>query len=246
MIRSSEAIPLRSVIAALRTLVLPFGATSGRRIILDGINGVIQDFDSNGDKRIELGETPGNIAGLRFYSTDPGETFPGTITGDFSTNPIHELELTLFSPAFAQGNLGPTGVSGVSSLLSLQSQSADGNTPSEAHIRAGLLSIVAANGGDTPNDLADLTLNGESLKFHKGTFDQNTAGDGKLTITHGAGFTPSAVVMVNDQLDDATGVAWWMTQTGSYTGTTFRAQFRSNVGAAVVSSRVRGKYICYP
>jgi hypothetical protein len=37
---------MKSFIAALRTLVLPFGATSGTRIVLDGVNGVIQVYNA--------------------------------------------------------------------------------------------------------------------------------------------------------------------------------------------------------
>jgi hypothetical protein len=38
---------MRSLIAALRTLTLPWGKTSGKRIKLDGVNGVISMFDAN-------------------------------------------------------------------------------------------------------------------------------------------------------------------------------------------------------
>lgn len=37
---------MKSFIAALRTLVLPFGATSGRRIILNGVDGTIEVYDA--------------------------------------------------------------------------------------------------------------------------------------------------------------------------------------------------------
>lgn len=37
---------MKSFIAALRSLVLPFGATSGPRIVLDGVNGSIQVYDA--------------------------------------------------------------------------------------------------------------------------------------------------------------------------------------------------------
>jgi hypothetical protein len=39
---------MRSFLAALRSLVLPYGATSGPRIILDGIKGLIQVINSGG------------------------------------------------------------------------------------------------------------------------------------------------------------------------------------------------------
>jgi hypothetical protein len=39
---------VRSFLAALRSLVLPYGATSGGRIVLDGVNGVISIYDASG------------------------------------------------------------------------------------------------------------------------------------------------------------------------------------------------------
>jgi hypothetical protein len=45
---------VRSLIAALRTLVLPAGATTGGRIVLDGINGTIDIYDSAGDLMVTL------------------------------------------------------------------------------------------------------------------------------------------------------------------------------------------------
>jgi hypothetical protein len=62
---------MKSFIAALRTLVLPFGATTGRRIVLDGINGVIQIYDSNNDLRLELGRLADSI-----------DLYTGTVTNE--------------------------------------------------------------------------------------------------------------------------------------------------------------------
>jgi hypothetical protein len=39
---------VKSTIASLRSLTLPFGATSGGRIVLDGVNGRIEVYDSDG------------------------------------------------------------------------------------------------------------------------------------------------------------------------------------------------------
>lgn len=41
---------MKSFIAALRSLVLPYGATSGARVILDGVNGRIEIYDAAGDR----------------------------------------------------------------------------------------------------------------------------------------------------------------------------------------------------
>jgi hypothetical protein len=52
---------MKSFIAALRSLVLPFGATTGRRILLDGVTGKIILFDSANNQRIIIGENDDNI-----------------------------------------------------------------------------------------------------------------------------------------------------------------------------------------
>lgn len=45
---------MKSAIAALRTLVLPFGATTGRRIIIDGVNGLIDFYNSSSALRMRM------------------------------------------------------------------------------------------------------------------------------------------------------------------------------------------------
>lgn len=58
---------MRSILAALRSLVLPAGATSGQRIVLDGVNGLISVYDSSGDLRLQI--QPSNPE-LIVYDTD--------------------------------------------------------------------------------------------------------------------------------------------------------------------------------
>lgn len=45
---------MRSIFAALRSLVLPYGATSGQRIVLDGVNGRISVYDSASRLRLQI------------------------------------------------------------------------------------------------------------------------------------------------------------------------------------------------
>jgi hypothetical protein len=66
---------MKSTIASLRSLTLPFGATSGGRIVLDGVTGKIQIYDSNNDLVLELaseltGTDPGTGGGLAVYDPD--------------------------------------------------------------------------------------------------------------------------------------------------------------------------------
>lgn len=56
---------MRSFLAALRSLVLPYGATTGARIVLDGVNGQILIYDSNGVLAADI------IPGFGFEVWDP-------------------------------------------------------------------------------------------------------------------------------------------------------------------------------
>jgi hypothetical protein len=85
------------------------------------------------------------------------------------------------------------------------------------------------------------SLNGKRL--HWGSFSLTTAGDAKATITHGAGFTPRAVQMIATSGVD-TASNWWSAITDTYTGTTFRAQWRTSNGTAAVSVSVAGFFLC--
>lgn len=49
---------MRSFLAALRTLVLPYGTTTGQRIVLDGVNGEIDAYNSSNVKSIQIGPGP--------------------------------------------------------------------------------------------------------------------------------------------------------------------------------------------
>lgn len=67
---------MKSFIAALRSLVLPFGATSGARIVLDGVNGRIAVYNAAG---VQIGILDGTT-GFKF--TGAQETFQVDITGN--------------------------------------------------------------------------------------------------------------------------------------------------------------------
>jgi hypothetical protein len=45
---------MRSLIASLRSLTLPYGSTSGERIVLDGVNGEIRIYDANDNLVIKI------------------------------------------------------------------------------------------------------------------------------------------------------------------------------------------------
>lgn len=67
---------MKSFIAALRSLVLPFGATSGQRIVLDGVNGRIAVYNAAGT---QIGILDGTT-GFKFTGTQ--ESFQVDIFGN--------------------------------------------------------------------------------------------------------------------------------------------------------------------
>jgi hypothetical protein len=67
---------MKSFFAALRSLVLPFGATSGPRIVLDGVNGRIQIISPSGSQITEFADA--NFAEIDLQPPDtatPGTSF---------------------------------------------------------------------------------------------------------------------------------------------------------------------------
>jgi hypothetical protein len=91
---------MRSFIAALRTLVLPFGATTGRRIVLDGINGLITIFDAGNNERIVIGESGDSI---ELITGTVGEATGGQLKaiGVNAGQPDAQAELEIISPSLA-------------------------------------------------------------------------------------------------------------------------------------------------
>lgn len=108
---------MRSLIAALRTLTLPGGVTTGRRIVLDGINGEIRVYDANNKLRVRLG-TGGEIEVL---SGDGDEILSGSMQATVIgvSGSTKRGVLTLESPSVA--TTGPD----LRAVLELVSESMD-------------------------------------------------------------------------------------------------------------------------
>lgn len=99
---------MRSAFAAfLRGFVLPFGATTGRRIVFDGVNGIIQFYDSSGALRIQLGGTL-NPAAIILSSGDSEEDATGFIeTNVFGAGGTRQARLNIVDPALLGSTLVP-------------------------------------------------------------------------------------------------------------------------------------------
>ena len=85
---------MKSMIASLRELTLPFGATSGARIVLDGINGEIRIYDNNDDLLMKLDAEGFKIfdsdTNLRMWLAIPGATDSGYSIMEWYTTRIDQ------------------------------------------------------------------------------------------------------------------------------------------------------------
>src|SRR6266536_5406483 len=140
---------MNSKFAALRNLVLPAGAIGGQRIVLDGVNGLIDVYDASGSKRIELGAL-GLHERIFLFTGDVNEN----IGADFATSVLgagntRRLSVFIDAPQFA-GQSFPT--------LLLASQSYDGTVTTLMQYVAARHEFVASGDGPT-----DITLAGVSL-----------------------------------------------------------------------------------
>jgi len=90
---------MRSFLASLRTLVLPFGVTSGPRIVLDGVTGKITAYAANGS-RIEI--NPNNSSPvIQFFSRDgTNDAFINTVVNAATT----QADLGINSGKFTPGD----------------------------------------------------------------------------------------------------------------------------------------------
>jgi len=85
----------------LDVLVLPTGATSGRRIVLDGINGVIQLYRADDTLAIQLGGAGIFEDALTFWTGDPAEDFPAFISSSVTgAGATRNLVFSFVAPTF--------------------------------------------------------------------------------------------------------------------------------------------------
>lgn len=76
---------MKDAIAALRWIVLPWGATDGQRLILDAVNGLIAIYDAVNDKIVQI-----DTSGMHFY--DGSGTEQATIGPDSNGSPMISVQ----------------------------------------------------------------------------------------------------------------------------------------------------------
>ncbi len=89
---------MKSLIAALRSLTLPFGRTSGARIVLDGVNGQILFYDTTNTLRWSVRVNSFGTALMEFPLGDVDEISPADIAtfllGGGAANAREGLDIT--------------------------------------------------------------------------------------------------------------------------------------------------------
>lgn len=110
---------MRSPFAFLRTLILPWGATTGRRILLDGLNGLIAWYDASGALRGRIGGAA-EPASIELFPDDPDLASTAEIVaGVEGAGATRQATLYLFGPTLT-GSVGPQ------PAIRIQSDSRDG------------------------------------------------------------------------------------------------------------------------
>lgn len=114
---------MRSAFAVfLRGFTIPFGATTGARVVFNGTQGFIEVYDSSNNLRILIGA--GGGSGIEFSTGAATESFPGVIQAlSFISGAETYRVLRVSSPSEV------TGGGDEEAALELRSRSADGSEP---------------------------------------------------------------------------------------------------------------------
>lgn len=204
---------MRSLFATLLSLVLPSGAVSGPRLVLDGVNAQILLY---------------NLAGLLYGSITPG----GGFQVFNPVSPAESVQLTIFAgvPALllatddvdedtpARLLAAIDGAGGGRNLL-LDIASGSFTTSNRAR-------LVLASESQDATEPARCTIDAAELEVDPAvaqTIATNTDASGFVTFNHGAAHTPKLVVVEAQAPSSAPAV--WCTTVDNIGATTARARF---------------------
>lgn len=210
---------MRSFFAQLRSLTLPFGATSGPRLVLDGLNAAFLLYDlagllygsitpANGIQVFDPAD-PSTYVRLDVIAGDPafiastgdaGETTPALVqTFTDGAGATRQLGLDIDSPFFADRG-----------RISLLSDSFNGAVPSRVYL-----------------DATELEVNPTVAS----TVVSATDASGFVTFNHGASHAPK-IVLVQAQAPSSAPAAW-CTSVDNIGATQARARFLAFSGGVV-------------
>lgn len=151
---------MRSAFAVfLRGFTIPFGATSGRRILFDGVNGKIVVYRADGTAAIQIGgESPGVDDRIQFPSGDGSESTAGYLaslidgaggtrnlwlilsSGEFAANETADIILQSYSEDATEGARIIIGA--FATRLQLQIASGVNRPVGEATLVAGTVTVA--------------------------------------------------------------------------------------------------------
>jgi hypothetical protein len=211
---------MRDDLANLQVLVLPGGATTGERIVLDGIDGEIEFYDDvnrlvmrlNGSFIIRI--LPSVIAQTIISSRPDGEAQDMfIISGD--------------------GGMAWGGGAAIIDTFFFREDVATMRIQENLQVDGEIRNLI-----------------GEKI-FHTGTFNGSTTTvsgqTGCLTVTHGAGFQPSFVIV--QPTSPASGgniFVGHVVRDALSTNTVFVVRFINQAGAAPDGVTIDGHYVCFP
>jgi hypothetical protein len=122
---------MRSAFAVfLRGFTLPFGATTGRRLVFDGTNGIIEVYDTSNRLRVRIGAGSGST--IELLSGDPQEIRTAVLTA-LSHIVSGETYETLRLEGPANSN---DGITDETANIELRSRSEDGSEAPMIALRA--------------------------------------------------------------------------------------------------------------
>ncbi|SRR6266540_2142627 len=204
-----------SKFGALQYIVLPAGATSGRRIILDGVNGTISIYDINGLLLARMGFADS----IELFSRQANEVLGADIQAaaiGSAANPARRAELVLESPNLTGGAGG-----GNRSQLEMLSESFDGTIPTLIQYLSNVHDFLASNGNNP-----DIRLN--SISLPRGIVAVPKTGTGA-----------TAIATTTELKDLVVGDYTFTAVAGRRYRVHFQCRLRSTVAADKVDVRIR-------
>jgi hypothetical protein len=161
--------------AFLRGLVLPFGATSGTRIVLDGDAGTITVYNATDEIVFAFGAPFGSVLRLGTGDDDEsGAEVGGIFASIFGAGAARQLQTQIASPRFSVAGRDQA-------FVTAQSESFDGTVNTRVNVGANILQVSATEGTNAELELESKTIGRGGLRQFTGTGNNGPHAD--LAVT---------------------------------------------------------------